>query len=183
MKQDNSVHLEQYFTKPHVARDSIEIIFEDLKSNFNIDVFKTPKIHFIEPACGEGIFVKELVKTNVNVKLTNLDLDHLYSSVIIGDFLKTDRKKLNIKKNEINIFYGSPPSFLTGEFLQQCKILDRQSKLYFVLEENKLKKCIDDQLIFFSSISILKNYGNNAFLFKNTNFTTQGSYLLTRIVF
>ena len=26
-------------------------------------------------------------------------------------------------------------------------------------------------------------YGHNAFLFKNTNFTTQGAYLLTRIVF
>lgn len=182
MKQDNSVHLEQYFTKPHVARDSLEIIFEDLKNNFDIDVFKTPEIHFIEPACGEGSFVKELKKTNANVKLTSLDLDPIYPQTMVDDFLKTDKNKLDIYESEI-IFFGSPPSYLTKEFLQHCKILEQKSKLYFLLEENKLKKCIDDQVILSSSMSILKNYGHSAFVFKNTDFTTPGAYLLTRVVF
>ncbi len=183
MSKDKSILLEQYFTKPQVARDSIQVIFEDLKNSFNLNVFQNPKIHFIEPSCGEGIFIQQLQKTNSSVRITGLDIDNLYPKAMVGDFLKTDKQKLTISKDEITVFFGCPPSFLTREFLQHCQIVYPGSKVYFLLAENKLKTCIDAQLIVFKSISILKNYEYNAFLFKNTDCTTQGAYLLTRMIF
>lgn len=154
---------------------------EDLKNNFEIDIFGAEKTHFIEPACGEGVFVKELQKIKGNIKLTSLDIDNLYMESITYNFLKTNRKKLKIKEQEIIIFFGCPPSSLTRNFIKHCKTLDQESKIYFLLEENKLENCLNKQVI--TTSSILKNYGYNAFLFKNAEFTTKGAYLLTRVIF
>lgn len=180
-KEDKNIHFEQYFTKCHVARDSIQMMLDDIKNHFKLNVFEKNKIHFIEPSCGEGIFVKEIKKINSNIIITCLDIDNLYSEAIVCNFLKTDKKKLNIKIDEFTVFFGCPPSDCTKKFLEHCKKIDRESKIYFILEEKKIEECIKEQV--FVSYSILKNYGRNVFLFKKNQFTTQGAYLLVRATF
>ncbi|MEQ9370377.1 MAG: hypothetical protein RIG63_15360 [Coleofasciculus chthonoplastes F3-SA18-01] len=122
MKKDNKAfYFEQYFTKLHVAQDSVQIILADLKENLNIDVFGDPKIHLIEPSCGEGVFVKELNKKATNLRITSLDIDTIFEEAITDDFLRADPKILNIKPEENLVFFGCPPSDLTKEFLLHCK--------------------------------------------------------------
>ena len=55
---DKEIDLEQYFTKPHVAKDCIQIIWDDLNNITQIDIDQFKLVHFIEPACGQGVFVK-----------------------------------------------------------------------------------------------------------------------------
>lgn len=70
---------------------------------------------------------------------------------------------------------------MTKDFIQQCKTLSKNSIIYFLVTENRLRECVENQLIVF--IKILKNYGHNAFLFRNTDYTSQKAYLLTRVIF
>ncbi|MDY7002423.1 MAG: hypothetical protein SWX82_00220 [Cyanobacteriota bacterium] len=179
--QDNYLRFEQYFTKIDVAKESIKLILNDLKTIKKIDVFGTNQLHFIEPSCGEGVFIKELKRINENIKITGIDIDSIYQQAIVFNFLDADKNVLNIKEDEITVFFGCPPSYLTKEFIQHCETITKNSITYFLLEENQLRECIKSKLIVFSKI--LKNFGHNAFLLRNIDYTTQGAYLLTRIIF
>ncbi len=176
--KENNVCFEQYSTKVDVVKDSIQLILNDIKK---IDVFGTNKIHFIEPSCGEGIFIKELKIIDKNIKVTGVDIDPIYRKAIVFYFLEADKNVLNIKEDEITIFFASPPSYLTKKFMQHCKTIDINSIVYFILEEKQLRECVKSKLIVFKKI--FKNCGHNAFLFRNINYTTQGAYFFTRITF
>lgn len=175
-----TIYLEQYFTKPDVAKDSIQIILDDLNNIRKVGINRINSVHFIEPACGQGAFVKQLKSVNQNFKITSLDIDNLYEEAIVYDFFQTDRRILNIQKNEITIFFGCPPSLLTKEFIQHCKKINGKAIVYFILEKSRLEACIKDKIIVF--YSILKNYGHHTSYFKNENHTSLNPFLLTRII-
>ena len=179
--EDKANYFEQYFTKPNIAKDSVRCIFDDLNNFDQFTFFKSNKFHFVEPSCGNGAFVRALREIDIDVKLTSLDIDYTYKDAIIHDFLKVDKNLLNIEEDEKVVFFGCPPSLLTKEFLKHCQILDRKSIAYFIVEENKIRNCIENKVIV--SSSIIKNFGHDAFLFGDTDFITQGAYLLVRIIF
>jgi len=176
--KENNIRFEQYYTKVDVAKDSIKLILNDLKK---INTLGANKLHFIEPSCGEGIFIKELKIINQNIKVTGVDIDPIYRKAIVLNFLEADKNVLNIKEDEITVFFGCPPSYLTQKFIQHCETIDRNSIIYFLLEEKKLRECVKSKLIVFKKI--LKNFGHNAFLFRSIDYTTKGTYFFTRITF
>ena len=111
--KENNIRFEQYFTKVDVAKNSLQLILNDLKKITKINILDTDKLHFIEPSCGEGVFIKELKKINEKIKTTALDIDSIYQQAIVLNFLDTDKNVLNIKEDEITVFFGCRPSCLT----------------------------------------------------------------------
>jgi len=93
----NDVGLDQFYTKPEVAKYCIDSLFSFLeKENINIDDFI-----FVEPSAGNGSFY-DLLPTD---KRIGLDIAPLHNEVIQQDFLSWKPKN----KSDKYIFIGNPP--------------------------------------------------------------------------
>ena len=95
-KDDNSRALDQFYTKPEVAKICIEF----LKQN----VLPQNRCIFLEPSCGTGSFSLNLENC------VSVDLDPKIENAKKGDFLTLSKTELNISHENLEVCtVGNPP--------------------------------------------------------------------------
>lgn len=87
------MELDQYFTKPEIAKRCLEILKNKLP--------ESSESHFIEPSAGNGSFYSLLPRN----RRTGLDIDPQAKGILKADFL---RWSPNITSNS-NVVIGNPP--------------------------------------------------------------------------
>jgi hypothetical protein len=153
MLKKNKYGLDQFYTKPEVAKKCLETL--------NLSDYDV----IIEPSAGKGDFLKSAQHKNKY----GYDLDPKLDGIERCDFLTKD---LSFIENKKVLFFGNPPfgrnSKIALKFIKKC--CQYADTIAFILPKGFKKRSMIDKIPLNFNITMIKDLDENLFTFEGEDF-------------
>jgi hypothetical protein len=163
MSKKNKYGLDQFYTKPNVAKKCLNTL--------NLQDYDT----IIEPSAGEGVFFHMAEHDNK----IGYDLEPKSNDIEQADFLTKDLSFLNNKKV---LFFGNPPfgrnSSLALKFVKKC--CEYGDTVAFILPKGFKKRSMIDKIPLNFEIVMIKDLEDDLFTFEGKDFMVPCVWVVIR---